>query len=74
MKHALIIAIAVAVSGCAVQLNKVVASSEKTVVVQAISNDVAAAMKLANAECAKYGLKARMSGKEEVNYIFDCIN
>ena len=59
--------------GCSTQ---VVSSSERSVIVESQSMNIAEAQKLANAECAKYKKFARMTVKAdywERNYIFDCI-
>ena len=66
--------VAAGLSGCGVPLNKVVSSSERTVVVKAISGDVAQAQKLASAECSKSNLHARLAYNKGVDYVFDCVN
>jgi hypothetical protein len=60
----------VVLAGCAAQ---VISSSERSVVVRARIHDVADAQRLADAECAKYGRKARLGGKLTNNqYSYDC--
>lgn len=63
------------VTGCTVPLNKVVSSSERTVLVQALSRDMTAAQKLADAECAKPGRHARLTAYDDrsVVHVYDCI-
>lgn len=66
---------ALGASGCAIPLNKVVSSSERTVLVQALSRDMAAAQKLADAECARHERRARLTAYNErsVIHAYDCI-
>jgi hypothetical protein len=70
-----ILSFAALVTGCGVTLNKVLSASERTVIVQAISGDMAAAQKLADAECARYGRKARLAQVLDgtVQYVYDCV-
>lgn len=74
MKKWMVLALMAALAGCAVPLNKVVSSSERTVVVQAISGDVAQAQRLASAECNKADRHARLAYSKGVEYVFDCVN
>jgi hypothetical protein len=69
-----VLVLAVVVSGCAVPMTKVVSASERTVVVQAISGDMAAAQAAADQACSAHGRKARLSQNIEgaVQYIYDC--
>jgi len=58
-------------SGCATQ---VLSAGERTVVIKARSNDDASAQSLAEKECSKRGLHARLSIKASpIKYVFDCI-
>jgi hypothetical protein len=58
-------------SGCAAQ---VLSAGERTVVIKARSDDVASAQALAETECSKHGLHARLSIQASpVKYVFDCI-
>lgn len=71
MKKVLLLA-CVLFSGCAA---KVLSSTERTVIVQARIQDVADAQEVANSECKKRGLYARLSGKATTNqFVFDCVN
>jgi hypothetical protein len=63
--------LALVLSGCAAQ---VLSAGERTVVIKARSNDVGSAQALAEAECSKRGLHARLSIKASPDkYVFDCI-
>lgn len=82
MKKSIVIAIScfsvVTMFGCAMQ-PKVTSSSEGTVVVRAAIPDmgIEQALQLAEAECKKYGLKARVQSVTDATtdrYIFACIN
>lgn len=81
MKRIYLIAIAFSVVtalGCSTQ-PKVTSSSEGTVVIKAAIPDmgVEQALPLAEAECKKYGLKARLqslTGPTTDRYIFACVN
>lgn len=65
------VALALVLSGCAAQ---VLSEGERTVVIKARSNDDASALALAETECSKRGLHARLSIKvSTVKYVFDCI-
>lgn len=61
-------------AGCAA---KVISSSPRTVVIQAGAGRVADAQPLADEECKKYGLIARLSGRPmpggPPQFIFDCV-
>jgi hypothetical protein len=71
MRVILLIAFVAALSGCAAQ---VMSATDRSVVVKARIQDVADAQQLAEAECAKSGRKARLSGKLTQNqYVFDCV-
>ena len=65
--------LAVVLSGCAAQ---VLSAGERTLVIRTRSgDDVASAQALADSECNKRGLRARLSIKASpVKYIFDCID
>lgn len=72
-----VLLLALALSACGtIELTKVKSANPRTVIVQAISNDQAAALKLADAECSKHGRVARMAGKlpDSVDLLFDCVN
>lgn len=63
--------LALVLSGCAAQ---VLSAGERTVVIKARSNDDAGAIALAETECNKRGLHARLSIQASpVKYVFDCI-
>ena len=67
----------IGLSACgSIKLTEVKSSNTRTVVVEAISGDIQAALKLADTECQKYGRFARMSGQlpNSVDYVFDCVN
>lgn len=69
-------ALALALCGCA-QL-RVVASNERTVIIEADGNGAASALALANSTCAKSGRFARYlyrtnNGPGVFNYHYDCI-
>jgi hypothetical protein len=65
------VALALVLSGCATQ---VLSAGERTVVIKARSNDDANAQALAEKECNKRGLHARLSIKASpIKYVFDCI-
>jgi hypothetical protein len=58
-------------SGCAAQL---LSAGERTLVIKTRSDDVESAQTLADSECKKRGLHARLSIKASPEkYIFDCI-
>ena len=68
-----IIAASLALAGCATE---VLSASEQTVVVRSRGTDYAAAQKLADAECKKYGKSARMVGRPndlKPDFIYDCV-
>lgn len=81
MKQSNLIAIvfsAITMLGCSMQPT-VTSSSEGTVVIKAAIPDmgVEQALPLAEAECKKYGLKARvqsLTGPTTDRYIFACVN
>jgi hypothetical protein len=65
------LAMILVLSGCAAQ---VLSEGERTVVIKARSDDVASAQALAEAECNKRGLHARLSIKvSPEKFVFDCI-
>lgn len=73
MKRVVLVLSAMVLAGCATQ---VVSSNPRSVVVESQSMDAGKAQSLANAECAKHGLFARMTTKADYwdrNYIFECI-
>ena len=71
----LFLSVALSVSGCAgMAKDVVVSSSERTVVVESIYDDLKQAQKLADAECAKYRRVARLSGPaRNFKLIYDCV-
>ena len=77
--HLLVIAISLfTMLGCSTQ-PRVTSSSEGTVVIKAAIPDmgVEQALPLAEAECKKYGLNARLqslTGPTTDRYIFACVN
>ncbi len=67
----LLLLVCVLITGCAAEL---VSSSEKLIVVQARRQDVANAQDIAEAECQKRGLHARLTSKPASNQFgFDCV-
>ena len=59
-------------AGCAA---KVISATPRNVIVQARTQDIADATVLANAECKKQGMYARLGSKPTPNhYSFDCVN
>ncbi len=72
MKKFMLLGIVLCVSGCAAA---VVSSSERSVVVKARHNDVAAAQALADAECRKHGRHAQLKDKFMGHQVvFDCVD
>ena len=70
MKTAVLIAVLL-LTGCA----SVVSSSDRTVVIQAGAAMSAKAQELADVECNKRNLHARLSMKPSPNqFVFDCVN
>lgn len=71
MRLLLMSAMAVLLAGCA---GKVVSSSERSVVVNAASQNIAEAQALADTECARHGRKARLGRlpKDDRTFVFDC--
>jgi len=70
-------ALAFVLSGCAAQAisAQVLSAGERTLVIKTPSDDVVSAQALADSECNKRGLRARLSIKASpVKYIFDCID
>ena len=66
-----LLVIAVALSGCAAQ---VVSSNPRSVTIESLTADVAAAQRAADGECAKRGAYARMSGRaSDRHFVYDCI-
>jgi len=73
MRVLALVAVAAIVSGCAA---RVVSSSPRSVVVDSESQGVAAAQKLADSECGKHGLHARLVNRPRFGsneYLFDCV-
>jgi uncharacterized protein YcfL len=73
----IVIAVAVALAGCSIP-PKITAVTDRTVVVRGATPDdgVEAPLALANAECAKRGLSARVmqvSSPSTDRYIFECV-
>ena len=62
--------LAVLVAGCAFP-TKVLSSSPRTVVVQALK--VSDAQAMADAECKKHGRLARWASGDSVEFFFDCV-
>lgn len=62
----------VVLSGCAAKL---IASNERTVIINAHSSDPAGAIAIAQQECSKYDRHARLSEKPrgDRQWTFDCI-
>lgn len=68
----LLLLVCILMAGCAAE---VISSGERTVVVKARLQDVAQAQALADTECKKRNLFAKLSGKAALNqYVFDCVN
>jgi hypothetical protein len=72
----MVIALSLAVAGCTPSVKS---SSPNHVTVESYQMDVAKAQQLADAECAKYNRRAKMTlkatpGEEERDYIFACID
>jgi hypothetical protein len=69
-----IVILTVALAGCAIPQPKVVSSSERSVVVELRTRNVAGAQSLADAECHRYGRTARMSHHlDDIRILFDCV-
>jgi len=67
----LLLLVCVLMTGCAAEL---ISSNEKTIIVQARRQDVANAQDIAEAECQKRGLHARLTSKPASNQFgFDCV-
>ncbi len=67
----LLLLVCVLMTGCAVEL---ISSNEKTIVVQARRQDVAKAQDIAETECQKRGLHARLTSKPANDQFgFDCV-
>lgn len=69
----LAIAAALILAGCA---TKVVSSNSRSVIVESEMMEASKAQNLADIECRKHGLYARMTTKADFydrNYIFECI-
>ena len=67
----LLLLVCVLMTGCAAEL---ISSNEKLIVVQARRQDVANAQDIAEAECQKRGLHARLTSKPASNQFgFDCV-
>ena len=73
MRALIIVALTVvSLAGCAAQ---VISSTPRNVVVQARTQEVGNATALAEAECKKQGLHARLTSKPMPNqFVFDCVN
>jgi len=70
MKKLLLLVCAL-MTGCAAEL---ISANEKTIIVQARRQDVANAQDIAEAECQKRGLHARLTSKPASNQFgFDCV-
>jgi len=67
----LMLLVCILMTGCAAEL---ISSNEKLIVVQARRQDVANAQDIAEAECQKRGLHARLTSKPASNQFgFDCV-
>ena len=67
----LLLLVCVLMTGCAVEL---ISANEKTIIVQARRQDVAKAQDIAEAECQKRGLHARLTSKPASDQFgFDCV-
>jgi len=67
----LLLLVCVLMTGCAAEL---ISANEKTIIVQARRQDVANAQDIAEAECQKRGLHARLTSKPASNQFgFDCV-
>ncbi len=76
MKLAVLL-LAFSLSACAgLKVAQVTSSNARTVTVEVLAGDTKDALKLADAECGKYGRVARMAGKlpESGDLLFDCVN
>ena len=70
MKYSLLL-LCVLMSGCAAKL---LSADDKKVVVQSTPREMVSAQDLADAECAKRGNRARLTGKiSSDQYVYDCI-
>ncbi len=77
MSRLLYATLAFVLSGCATEVSsaQVLSAGERTLVIKTRSDDVVSAQALADSECNKRGLRARLSIKASpVKYIFDCID
>lgn len=67
----LLLLVCVLMTGCAAEL---ISANEKTIIVQARRQDVANAQDIAETECQKRGLHARLTSKPASNQFgFDCV-
>jgi hypothetical protein len=67
----LLVVVALVISGCAAQ---VVSSSERSVIVRARMQEARQAQDLAEAECAKHHLHARLSMLAPMGqWVYDCV-
>jgi len=67
----LLLLVCVLMTGCAVEL---ISANDKTIVVQARRQDVAKAQDIAETECQKRGLHARLTSKPASDQFgFDCV-
>lgn len=76
MRHILFLsAVALTVSACGIPLQKVVSSSERSVLIQVLDGKMAKAQVMADAECAKHGRVARLSNYRDANvvHLYDCV-
>jgi hypothetical protein len=73
MKTIITLVVASSLSGCA---PRVISSSDRTVVVESFNKNYPESQKLADAECKKYGLSARMAGRPDhvhSEFVYDCV-
>lgn len=65
------VGVALVLGGCAA---KVLSSSPRSVVIRAFVDQTADAQRMADTECGKHGLKARINSRPNVDQlIFDCV-
>lgn len=71
LKTLVLVSVCTVLAGCAAQ---VVSSSDRTVVVRTQPSDYSGAQTLANVECQKVGLSAKLAGKPSPShFVYDCV-
>lgn len=70
MKALVALAIIASLTGCA---PRITASSPRTVVLNTAFSSPQAALQVAEGECQKQGLHARLNMKDRANVAFDCV-